>query len=356
MRFQAIKENVKISGRTIYRDGVRYLGYSGTAVSFSFVGKKAVAHLISDIDQREEFHRAWVAVFIDDEDKPYKRFVLDQTEADYVLYESEEAKEVTLTIVKYSEPEYAVCGIAWLETDSDGLLSVPKAKQRKIQMVGDSITCGYGVEGAVTDEVHNTEKENPMKAYSLKSIRKLDAEVEIVAWNGKGVITEYIGDSDIPDATWLVPMLYKYTDAGCERDYFHRNKEKWEEWEHSQFEPDLITVFLGTNDASYVREITERHECFKKAYVAFLEELHRIHPKAAIMCMLGTMDQRVCPAVECAVREFSSNYKDVNIEYLHLPPQDEADGLGTFWHPSETTHEKVSELVVAKAKEMMNWE
>ena len=355
MRFQTDEEYIKTGGRTIYRDGVRYLGYSGTSVSFRFVGKKASAHILSDPERRERINWAWLAVFVDGGAVPFKRFVLDRSEADYILYESEEEKEVTVTIVKYTEPEYAVCGIAWIETDSEKVLAPPPAKQRKIQMIGDSITCGYGLEGDVLVEELRTEEENPVKAYSLQTAGRLDADVEIIAWNGKGVITAYVGDGDEKEDSWLIPMLYQYTDAGCERDYFHRPENTWEKWEHSRFEPDIITIFLGTNDASYTREFTDRQKEFVTEYLAFLEEIHAVHPQAAILCMLGTMDQRLCPSVKDAVQEFSKRHKEVRIEYLHLPLQEETDGLGTFWHPSEVTHGKVANLAVAKIKEMMDW-
>lgn len=73
-------------------------------------------------------------------------------------------------------------------------MTPPAAKKLKIEMVGDSITCGYGNEGGVEETQHDTSKENPMGAYSLLTATHLDADVNVVAWNGKGVITAYIGE------------------------------------------------------------------------------------------------------------------------------------------------------------------
>ena len=356
MRFQATGPQVKISGRTLFRDGIRFLGYSGTAVTFRFHGKKAMAHLISNVDAYEAFHHAWVAVYLNEETTPHKRFSLDEKAGDYLLYEGTEETEVTITLCKYSEAEYAACGISWLETDSDTLLTPPEEKARKIQIIGDSISCGYGIEGDVTDEVHATAVENPAKAYSLLTARALDAEVQVVAWNGKGVITEYIGEEDIPPVNdWLVPMLYDYTDAGCERDFFGKDKASWERWNHSSYIPDLVIVYLGTNDSSYTRCIPERNQEFEQAYVAFLEKIHKNHPRAKLLCTLGTMDQRLCDSVEKAVDAFSQHNPDAAAVWLPLPMQKDADGLGTFWHPTAATQEKVAKRVTAKAKELMGW-
>lgn len=358
MKFYATEQTTKIQGRTIYRDNIRYLGYSASSVSFTFTGKKATADFISDPEDFIPEQRAFIAIYRNDEAEPLQRIELTKSKETILLYESEAEETVTITIMKYSEPEYAVCGISAITIDSDTLLPPPAPKDRKVQIIGDSITCGYGVEGSLKDMVHRTVTENPMKSYSMLSVRALDADAEIVAWNGKGVITSYRdgGEEDTLDTSWLVPMLYDYTDAGCEAQYFHTPKEQWERWDDSRFTPDLIMVHLGTNDASYTRGIPERDEMFCSAYVAFLEEIHRRHPQAKFLCMLGIMDQQLCSAVEEAVNRFRKLVPETEIAYLPLPAQLDEDGLGTFWHPSPITQQKNAVLVANKAKEMMGWQ
>lgn len=102
-------------------------------------------------------------------------------------------------------------------------------------------------------------------------------------------------------------------------------------------------------------EIPQRDQEFIDAYKLFLGRIHQTQPQAAILCMLGTMVQRLCPATKRAVEEYAKNHKEVQIEYLELPAQSEEDGLGTFWHPTAITHRKVADKVVAKIKEMMRW-
>lgn len=357
MKFYAEESKVTISGRTIFRDNIRYLGYSASSIRFTFTGKSASASFLSDPENFPPEHHAWIAVYVNDEAEPSKRLELKEQKQELSLYEAKEEATVTITIMKYSEPEYAVCGIESISIDSDQLMEPPAPLKRKMQIIGDSITCGYGVEGSIDDLIHNTATENPTKSYSVRTAKALQADFEIVAWNGKGVITSYIGDdANTPDDSWLVPMLYQYTDAGCCHQYFHEDKADWEKWDHSRFVPDLITVYLGTNDASYTREIPERNQQFHDAYVAFLEEIHTIHPNAKIICMLGTMNPRLCPTVEKVVHTFSTLHPEAEISYLQLPNQSEEDGLGTFWHPSALTQKKASELVIQRAKEVMGWD
>lgn len=356
MKWKADNEFVKVNGRTLYRNDMRVLGYTATGVTFRFKGKKASAVLLSDVEGRTQDSLAWMAVFVNDQTTPAKRFPLKEAEAEYTLYESDQEAEVTITLMKYSEVEYAKCLIKEIITDSDTLLAPPQQKKRKMLIIGDSITCGYGVEGDVEDEIFCTAKENPSKAYSLLTAQELNAEYQIVAWNGKGVISAYIGEErDEPDPQWRLPFLYDYTDGGSEQDYYKKEEKDWEKWDHQSYQADIVTVYLGTNDASYTREIPQRDQEFIDAYKVFLGRIHQTQPQAAILCMLGTMDQRLCPATKRAVEEYAKNHKEVQIEYLELPAQSEEDGLGTFWHPMAITHRKVADKVVAKIKEMMRW-
>ena len=138
MKFQADKKHVSVTGRTIYREGIRYLGYSATSI---------------------EKEWAWIAIYYGQDRDPAKRLRLEQDRQTIVLFETQQTTEKQITIVKYSEAEYAACGIVSIEiTDEvnpgeEILLSPPVHKKRQIEFFGDSITCGYGVEGDVSDQI-----------------------------------------------------------------------------------------------------------------------------------------------------------------------------------------------------------
>ena len=46
MKFYAEESKVAVSGRTIFRDNIRYLGYSASSIRFTFTGKSASASLV----------------------------------------------------------------------------------------------------------------------------------------------------------------------------------------------------------------------------------------------------------------------------------------------------------------------
>ncbi|WP_294352418.1 hypothetical protein [uncultured Clostridium sp.] len=92
MKFLAEDNNVKILGRSLCKDGVRYLGYSSSGIEFEFEGKLLQAVISTDNFNNEERLNAWIAVFINDELIPSKRIELKEKKATYELYKSDVKK------------------------------------------------------------------------------------------------------------------------------------------------------------------------------------------------------------------------------------------------------------------------
>lgn len=359
MRFLATEDNVRITGRTLFAEDTRYLGFSGSAVSFTFEGKSAQASIWSNANEWGEGSdamRGWIAVYVDEAEEPERRICLDREESVYTLYESGQERKVTLTVVKYSEAAFGKCGIRYLEIDTDKLLAPPAHKERKLEIIGDSITCGYGVEAENELQSFHTSTENPAKSYSLLTARALDAEASLISWSGNGIISGYVDETaEAPSDGCLMPEIYEYTDLSGSEKLYGPDEEKWERWNFSRFVPDMILVNLGTNDCSWCKDIQERKDRYRDQYVEFLKAIRGHNPKAQILCMLGTMDQRVLKEAEGAVRSFSETTKDEAVHFLALPLQKPEDGYGADWHPSPLTQRKTAEIVTAEVRRIMGW-
>lgn len=356
MKFQATEDKVKVTGRTLFAEGVRYLGYSGSSASFTFVGKKAVAEIWSDADAWGEELKGRIAVYVNNGEEPVKRICLDKPEGIYTLYESDTEEQVTVKIMKYSEAAFGKCGIRYIEIDTDKLCPPPTACERKMEIIGDSITCGYGVEAENELQPFHTATENPTKSYSLLTAKDLGAEVNLVSWSGNGIVSGYVEETATePSDKWLMPEVYRYTDISGSEKLFGEDESRWEKWDFSRFVPDIILINLGTNDCSWCKDIQERKNDYRDRYVEFLKYIRENNPGAEILCMLGTMDQRVLKELEEAVKIFKTTQKDEKVHFLSLPPQNPEDGYGADWHPCEFTQKKTAELVVREIKSIMNW-
>ena len=348
MRYLATKNNVKLLGRTWSKDDVCYLGYSCTGIEFEMTGTKAEALLWSDGKAWDNNLKAWMAVFINDETTPSKRFCLNEEEGRYLLYEGEKEEKVKIKLIKYSEAAFAKVGIIGLEIEGGKPNPTPD-KALKIEFIGDSITCGYGNEGILGKDVFTTAQENPYLAYASQTARELDADYHLVSWSGIGILSSYTEENEPNRREQLMPKLYPYTNRAL-----GEMMGEMELWDFSRFEPDYVVINLGTNDFSYAKDIEARQMAFEAVYYNFLLMVRMYRPKAHIICTLGPMELGLFPMVEAAVKSFIQNEKDNHIEAFSFAKHTEADGIGTDSHPSLVTHQKMKTALVQKIQECIN--
>lgn len=349
MKYQPTEDHISICGRTISLEGMLYLGYSCTGIVFTCMTKKVKARLWSNANQWEDHLKAVVAIFIND--RFYKRLVLNEIEADYVLYEAEELVPIKLSLVKLSEAAFATVGIKELDIEGNNKLCKVAAKTRKIEFIGDSITCGYGIEGEWNKSTFNTREENPWEAYAASTARNLDADYHLICWSGNGVISGWTETGVISDEC-LMPELYEYTDLGLEKAL---GVSSYEKWDSHRFKADCVVINLGTNDASYTRGQKERIAAFGKCYYEFLKRIREKQPTAYIVCTLGVMGADLYPEIEAQVEHFKRQEKDERVATMAFDLQEERDGIGTDWHPSLLTQKKMAEQLTNKLKSLLSW-
>ncbi len=350
MEFNAAERYVRVLGRTLFRDGIRYLGYSCSAIEFTFTGMKAEAVLWSNSPELEDIYKAWVAVYIDEEETPSKRFRLDREMDTYLLFESKEAKNTKIRLVKYSEAAFGKVGIMKLLIDSEQPPQPTAKRSRRLEFIGDSITCGYGNEGQWMVDSFHTAQENPWEAYAARTARKLEADYHLVCWSGIGIISNWT-DKEEPNEELLMPVLYPFTDRSTELTI---ENEASELWDNNLFVPDCIVINLGTNDNSYTKEIPERVSAFEEKYYDFIKMVRQKNPTSIILCTLGAMGGELCESVHEQVRRLVTE-GDHKLYAMSFDVQKEEDGIGADWHPSKLTHEKMAVKLEARIRELLNW-
>ena len=300
---------MKLLGRTLLHaeagtgGQVRYLCYSGACAEFVFTGRRLSCRMVSDYDPAHRDgseYPCYMALHADGQ--MIRRFPLQSGVHLYPLLPEGNYRNAVIRLVKETEVQYASSGILDFRTDQEARMHPTGRKKRRIEFIGDSITCGYGVLGK-PGEPFSTETESADHSYAVLCSRALDADYHLVSFSGIGVISRYVEpESDEPLTDVLMPDLYPWTDSVLCR------RKGWasERWNFQSFCPQVIVVNLGTNDGSYTRGIRQREETFCRQYIRFLEEVHRRNPDAEIICTLGVMDQQLVPAVTEAVRALSA--------------------------------------------------
>ena len=343
-------ETVKLLGRT-YFDGERLCcALSGTGAEFTFTGTKCTVTIDGDSNSTNpsaENNQARVGIYVNGE-----RVIddmVDQSQEVYDVFESDTPKEVTVSVVKLSESAMSTIAIREITVIGTGIKPTPD-KDLFIEFIGDSITCGYGVDDPVAEHNFVTSTEDVTKAYAYKTAKALDADYSMVSFSGYGIISGYT-TGDKKESGQTVPKYYTKLGFSWAKNgsFAPANVD----WDFSGRQPDVIVVNLGTNDDSYTKSNKERQEEYQTAYVEFLKTIREKNPDARILCTLGIMGDRLFGHVQGAVDAYTEETGDTNISAMRFEPQDAADGYSADWHPSVVTHDKAAEKLAAEIKALV---
>lgn len=306
--------------------------WSGCSIAISFKGTSVSAKLKpvnpNMIDN-------WVNIIVDNN----KSVPLNiNEEKNYILASNLENNEHKVEIFKRTE---ALCGelqfMGFKLPEGAKLLAPPSTSERKIEIIGDSITCGYSNEATCVEDGFKESQENNYLTYGPITARNLSAELNIISWSGKGMYQNYDGVRDIE-----MPKLYLRTLPEREDST----------WNFNSYTPSVVVINLGTNDFSVdTIDISK----YVSTYKEFVTNLRKNYTKAHIFCTIGPMNQNPGEYVDKMVKELK-NGGDEHIHYLEFEPQDiDVNGVGGDWHPSLKTHAIMAELLTEEIRKKLGW-
>jgi len=236
---------------------------------------------------------------------------------------------------------------------TDGQLVEPPAlPSKKIEFIGNSITCGYGNEAMLATNHYSYETQNHYLSYAQIAARQLDAVAYIVARSGIGVYRNYNGPrTGTPDNR--IDMQYEYT-LYAEKSAFRREGGAMNErWDFSRFQPDVVCINLGTNDLSTNNYDTK---LLKQGYQKLLRMVRQHNPQAKIVFLTGTMLQKkelgICRQLLDEVAVEARQAGDAEVYRFDMTPQGSL-GYGADWHPSYEQHKKMADELSAYLRTLM---
>ena len=344
---------VKRLGRTSFQDDILWLALSGSGIEFVFEGRYLEICLQGDDHTASDTDLARIAVYVD------KERVVDEmvnsSQPRYTVIDQRTPRICTIRLLKLSEAPMSIVGIRGLVTDDTASVHPTPAKSLRIEFIGDSITCGYGIDDADLSHIFSTATEDMTKAYAYQTARALDADYSMVSYSGYGVYSGYVDEnSDTRNISELVPPYY--TLAGFSRGTFRGDAVTMTDWDFDCFEPDIIVLNLGTNDNSYCRGNEAREAEFMKCYQDFVACVRECNPNAYILCTYGLMNCELTGSIEEALNRYRQTADDERISFMPLPTQTAADGYVVDYHPSLGTHRRAAEILTVKIREIIDRE
>lgn len=346
-------DTVKLLGRTHLIDDTLWCGFSGTGAEFEYTGKKLDITFAADSAAAGNMdNRARAAVYVNGERVLDE--MLDMPKETFTVFESDSAETVNVKIVKLSETAMSTFGIMPIELGEGETIAPAAEKAHKIEFIGDSITCGYGVDDEDKTHHFSTATEDVTKAYAYKTAESLDADYSMVSISGYGVISGYTNDPNVKVDAQTIPQYYD--NLGFSYNKFANSQSPQDiEWDFSCFTPDVVVINLGTNDESYCKANLEKQAEFVEGYKQLLTDIRAKNPDAEIFCAFGVMGAGMLTSVMEAAITFSEETGDTKVHYVQLPTQDGSLGYAADWHPTEATHELAAEVMVNEIKTVMGW-
>jgi lysophospholipase L1-like esterase len=344
---------VKQIGRTYLLDDTLWCALSGTGIEFTFTGTKAELNIVGDsiAANSADGHYCRYAIYVND--KRVKDQLIKQTQQTITAFESNTEQTVTVRVVKLSESADSTMGIGKIKVTANGVIKPTAAKTHHIEFIGDSITCGYGVDDDDRSHHFSTATEDFTKTYAYKTAQALNADYSDVSFSGYGIVSGYTSNGK-QNKIGLVPPYYEK--MGFSYGNINNSLQiSTVNWDFSKFVPDVIVINLGTNDNSYCRGDLKKQKKFVAGYVAFLKQVRQANPNATIVCTLGIMGQELYPSIQSAVKQYKKATLDKNVSTLKFDVQQQNDGICADWHPSDKTHTKAASKLTDHIKKIMKW-
>ena len=346
MRKQLQGKEIRVMGRTAEDGGMLWLASSLSEAGFMVKGAKELALVLQADDtvsgSGEDRLRPRYAVRLNGEKTLDARMA--KKEETVTVFRGKMPRDAEVRLIKLSECTQSLMALKDIQTD--GKIVPLDEPARRIEFIGDSITCGYGVEAVSGEEQFTTATENAEKSYAGIISEKLGADRMLTSFSGHGIVSGYTDNPEIPNLSELVPPYYDKVG----RNGFTLPSGRTVTdipWDFAAWQPDEIVVNLGTNDLSWCMEYPERKAEYQRMYTAFLKTVRKNNPHARMLCILGFMGEGLNEYMQAAVQDYIAGTGDKKIRAVGLKEQDGVkNGFGANYHPSDISQRELAEIVL----------
>ena len=352
MKIKELLPLVKVHGRTIYDEEKEALfcNWTMSGITLKVTGKSLSVKVLALSDQIPGMPgmpappRDYPCIGAVVDGELICRHECKEGEQEILLWQAESETTAELQIVKISENARGKLGL--LEVDSDGHFEKYECDKPRMEIIGDSITCGFGSEASNNSPEFHTSEENGFMAYGPQAARALGYDVSMVC------------ESGIPAVVPEHPMfpihgmedIYAYTDEL----YDQRRGVTPEKWDFEKNHNDVVVINLDTNDSNPIRfyrhfeEIETMEKWFAKKYKEFVLQVRALNgPETYIVCALGSMDYYLYHHIRDIVEEIKKETGDQKIcSFEFIPINVMFEGYGAMGHPSQKTHDRMARELV----------
>jgi Carbohydrate esterase 2 N-terminal/GDSL-like Lipase/Acylhydrolase family len=242
-------------------------------------------------------------------------------------------------------------GASVFEGFTDGTLGAPPPSPgRLIEVVGDSISAGYGDLGSEQHPnygadpdggcMFSTQTESAYASYGAVAAHSLSVDWSLIAVSGWGIYRDN-GNSTAN----VLPAVYA-DELGLVTTPV---------WPFTP-QPQAVVINLGTNDFAMGDPGQTQ---FEGAYSAFIATVRGKYPDAWIFCTVGPLLYGTGLATATtyiqAVVAMARAAGDMKVQYLDFGQQNASLGTGCQYHPNTIEHKAMAAKLVTALRTALGW-
>lgn len=295
------------------------------------------------------FKGSYCVLEIKDEEKwgkshNYLHIIIDNTNPVRIQTKSSFNRIVLANGLPDGEHEIVVCkdteaSIGFLQPSTvicEQLLPARKAPKRKIEFIGNSITCGMGNYDAdiKCGAGEWYDQHSAYMAYGPQTARLLNTQWQLTSESGIGLIKSCCDKKNV------MPQIFDKTNIATEGIT----------WDFKQYQPDVVTLCLGQNDG------IQDSAAFCSAYISFLQTIRRQYRRAEIILLTSPMADKPLDSTLrryiTAVEQTLHKLGDKRVSHYFF--QNRYTG-GCSYHPNLQEHTAMAAELSAYIRKKMRW-
>ena len=263
---------------------------------------------------------------------------------EYTLISGLSDSSHTILFSKRNETNWTRFYFQGFIVDDGKELLPPKAEPlRKIEFVGNSITCASGNEyhspGLADDVAFYT---NIDKGFGPVIARHYDAQYTMTSISGWGMVLDWVGswDNNLPDV--------------FDQTHIHIPEPLWD---FEQWIPNIVVIALGTNDFSgfggWEGSLSQDEtDLFKERYHQFIATINDVYPGVKVLAVASYIEWMRQTISEIVEEEKSVGHD--NVFYAQWSYYE--GGYVHDGHPNVATHDSIAHELISYIDLIEPWE
>ena len=337
-------------GRTYETGSAVQFDYTCSGFEVRFYGTSLTATLASSCTKvvaAQDY--SWINIYVDGAIVETDRMEVNSVDfCEFQIVSDLEEAMHTVKVLKTTEIQFSTLALSRLETDGY-FLDPPEKSARKIEVYGDSITCGYGSVSAIGESGFRTATEDGTRTYVGFAAQWLGAQLNVIGYSGWRLGSYWTGQEGK-----TVPDVY-------DRIYSPLTGQD-SQWSFAEYVPDVVVINLGTNDVAQCAASMQtggrfgdaEGEAFMQAYREFIADLQKAYPNVQIICCGGCILKDTIYWEEHLVDALRSE-GNKNVHYVELKQTIGGVDNGTDGHPHWTSHFESAGILYTAIKNIMGW-